>query len=257
MNDLLARINALAAAKKWPDAATLNELRTAFGSQPPEVAANLHALLDNLLDNLRPGGGGGGGGAFNWKTGLALAGAVVGGGAIKTAVGDVNSPTFNWQKLVEGVTLTLHNKYELLGVIALIGAVVGIGYSVFHNGWKLVLPHVRRDAANNTLEVNRWGFLDETAFAAAAAVVTCWGATDTFDKAEFKLQGGMIVSAVTAAVIGARMRSGMQDRNLLWSALAESTVRPPAVPGTDAEVKKAPTVPAAVATAQAGAAAGS
>ena len=241
MNDILARITVLADGSA-PDPAVVAQLRSDIGKLPADVAGNLHNLLDKvILKTPAPAPGSVPKSALTGVAGLA------GGAAVVAAV--LSDPAkFDPSKFFQQMAIPLDSKYALLGVVAAIGAAAGLAFSVFYNNWRLVPPRFSRDPKDGAFRVDRWGFLDETAFAVGSALATTWAAIDTVtrtatpDGDKFILQGSMMLSATTAGWVGARMRVGIQDRDRLWESLAANTEKEAARPGTKAAVEAAPTV---------------
>ena len=201
------------------------------------LAALDPAARDRLLraaqaPNDRSGPGGGPFAGLNWKYFVGLLGGVtLGGGGV---AGFLKPETFQNLKFA----VVLPNTPALLGVAAGIGAVVGLGYSIYHNNWHLALPRLTIDKVNGTLGLPRWGFLDEVLTAVVLAVFAVWakfpdGPPHQFTETTFALAAG-------AAVAGSRMRSGYTDRDVLRDALAE-TVGQVAAPLRKLAVENAPT----------------
>lgn len=209
---------------------TADQLLQALAALDP--AARDRLLRAAQAPDDQHGAGGGPFAGLNWKYFVGLLGGVaLGGGGV---AGVLKPETFENVKFA----VVLPNTLALLGVAAGVGAVVGLGYSVYHNNWHLALPRLTIDKVNGTLSLPRWGFLDEVMTAVVLAVFAVWakfpdGPPHQFTEATFALAAG-------AALAGSRMRSGYTDRDVLRDALAE-TVGQVAAPLRKIAVENAPT----------------
>jgi hypothetical protein len=133
------------------------------------------------------------------------------------------------------------NRWELLGVVAAVGAIVGFLYSFYRNNWTIVMPAFSR--SQQQFKVASWGFLRNVVMGATVAAATTWTA---FSSMPATAAGGnlltwtVLLSAVVAGIVGSRMTSGEAEKNVLWDALARSAENP-AVPGLGPSVRNAKT----------------
>jgi hypothetical protein len=149
---------------------------------------------------------------FDWRTITAIIGALtVGGGA---TAGSLNWE--NWGQSVDKLLETL-NLAQFLGFAAGVGFLIGFAYSIYHNDWKLVLPSFSKQ--NNTISLNSLGFLDASVVATVLAVLAAWSNWDS--NGDKKMTKSTTLLIVSAAVLGARMRCGYEDRNLLKQVMPE------------------------------------
>ena len=113
------------------------------------------------------------------------------------------------------------NRWELLGVVAAVGAVFGLGYSFYRNNWTLILPTFSR--TQSQFKVASWGSLRNVVMAALAAVATTWLALSNGPPAAQDanlLTWSVLGSAVVAGIVGSRMTSGEVEKSVLWEALS-------------------------------------
>jgi hypothetical protein len=141
------------------------------------------------------------------------------------------------------------NRWPMLGIVAALGAVVGVAYSVYRNNWALILPSFARD--QNQFKVASWGFLRNLFMGAVVSTLTTWTAFANAPANTNLLTWTVLLSAVAAGVVGSRMASGQVEKDVLWTALAQSADQPP-VPGLGRLVDNAKTAldAAAIATGQ-------
>jgi hypothetical protein len=145
---------------------------------------------------------------------------------------------------------TISNRWELLGLVAVVGAVVGFAYSFYRNNWTIILPTFARNQAQ--FQVASWGFLRNLVMAAVVSVATTWLA---FSSNPTPPTGGnlltwtVVMSAIAAGLVGSRMASGEVEKSVLWEALSTSAEKA-AVPGLGKLVDDAKTAldAAAIAT---------
>ncbi len=142
------------------------------------------------------------------------------------------------------------NRWELLGVVAAVGAIVGLAYSFYRNNWTIILPTFSK--SQNQFQMGSFGFLRNVFMAALVSAATTWLAFS--NQAVPPGDGNLLtwtvlMSAVVAGVVGSRMVSGEVEKNVLWEALSSSAAKP-AVPGLATLVDNAKTAldAAAIAT---------
>lgn len=141
------------------------------------------------------------------------------------------------------------NQWVLLAIVAVVGAIVGLGHVFYRNNWTLITPVVSRAAGR--FQVLTFGFLRNVAVAAGVAALTTWlafpapeaVAPKTVDggvEAASLLTWNVLASAVAAGVVGSRMASGEVEVKNLWKALSK-TADAPAEAGLGARVREART----------------
>jgi hypothetical protein len=133
------------------------------------------------------------------------------------------------------------NRWELLGVVAVVGAVVGFAYSFYRNNWTIILPTFSR--SQDQFKLASWGFLRNVLVAAVVSVATTWFAFSSAPKPASDgnlLNWTVLVSAIVTGLVGSRMASGEVEKQVLWEALTMSAEKP-AVPGLARLVENAKT----------------
>lgn len=130
----------------------------------------------------------------------------------------------------------INHRWGLLLLAAGVGLVVGFGYSIYHNNWKLPIP--KPVVKDGTFAFERWGFLDEAMTALVFAVLAALAKFPSAGPYEFSESSAALL--IGAAIAGARMRSGIADRNILHDSLVQA-VKAPASPGRAAAVEEAAT----------------
>jgi len=144
----------------------------------------------------------------------------------------------------------INNRWELLGVVAVVGAIVGFAYAFYRNNWTIILPSFSK--SQDQFKVASLGILRNVFMAAVVSAATTWL---SFSSSAAPPSGGnlltwtVLMSAAAAGLVGSRMASGEVEKNVLWEALATSAERP-AVSGLGALVDNAKTAldAAAIAT---------
>ena len=186
-------------------------------------------------------------GSSSWKliasilAGLGIRG--VGGAGIDTKA--------LWESLKTVPLPYIANRWELLGVVAVVGAVVGFAYSFYRNNWTIILPTFSK--TQEQFKVAAWGFLRNVFMAAVVSAATTWLAFASTAAVPPKdgnlLTWTVIASAMAAGLVGSRMSSGEVEKSVLWEALSTSTENP-AVSGLGKLVSdaKTPLDAAAIAT---------
>ncbi len=210
---------------------------------PDKVEKAVAALRDKMLSAATPGTASPPAAETKpmWPWWLLAAfgvGGGVGGGAtwVFPKLGD-----FEWSKYRFDVPST----FWFFVVIALIGLVAGIAYSVYHNGWKLNLPSLPHDKKLNSISFRSLGFLDEALMGAIAAVLTVYNAhPPVAEGSTYPFYGSIISSAAIAGFVGARMRTGIGDRDLLKTTLIDVMGKPAVTAERQLAAKNAPTAQA-------------
>jgi hypothetical protein len=144
----------------------------------------------------------------------------------------------------------INNRWELLGVVAAVGAIVGFAYSFYRNNWTLVLPKFSKN--QDQFKVASWGFLRNVLMAAVVSAGTTWLAFSSTSSSDGNLlTWTVLMSAAAAGLVGSRMASGEVEKSVLWEALATAAERPAASGlGKLVDDAKTPLDAAAIATGQ-------
>jgi hypothetical protein len=144
----------------------------------------------------------------------------------------------------------INNRWELLGVVAVVGAIVGFAYSFYRNNWTIILPKFSKN--QDQFKVASWGFLRNVLMAAIVSAGTTWLAFSSTSSSDGNLlTWTVLMSTAAAGLVGSRMASGEVEKNVLWEALATAAERPPASGlGKLVDDAKTPLDAAAIATGQ-------
>jgi hypothetical protein len=133
-----------------------------------------------------------------------------------------------WESIKTVPLPYIGNRWELLGVVAVVGAIVGFAYSFYRNNWTIVLPTFSK--SQEQFKVASLGFLRNVFMAAVVSAATTWLAfastADVPPKEGNLLTWTVLASAMAAGLVGSRMASGEVEKNVLWEALSTSAENP-------------------------------
>ncbi|HEX3151311.1 MAG TPA: hypothetical protein VHR66_24750 [Gemmataceae bacterium] len=161
--------------------------------------------------------------------------------------------SFSWKDIQKLPLPDVTNRWALLGIVALIGAIVGVAHVYYRNNWTLPWPTTRME---NGTKVFSLGFLRNMLVASGVAMATTWIAfanvavdppdpngevrTNAPEPRSTLLTWNVLVSAVVAGVMGSRMASGQVEMKDLWKTLGK-VAEAPARPGIKEKIDSAKT----------------
>jgi hypothetical protein len=220
MRELFAQMNTALAAG-GPDSPDVVRLVTAIEQQFPALAPIARAAREAArISRGQPASENVAGGTPGLMKYLPWALAALGLTGTTAAISGIDLTQINPDRLPQLPPVT--NRWVLLGILAAVGAVVGVVHSAYRNGG-LVLPKFAKDNASNMLTLSNYGFAGDLFWGATAAVAS-WLAhpvTTGQDGTGNLLQWNQVISAAVVAFAGATAWSGWRGNQIAKEALIQ------------------------------------
>ena len=240
MQELFTRlINALKSG--GPDSAEVQQVLQQINAQFPAQTEAAKSIVSGWVGtqpvSVQPVSQNPGFGFTSWKFVAPVLAAL----GVGTGAGAGIDKQALWESIKTLPLPHIGNRWELLGVVAIVGAVVGFAYSFYRNNWTIILPSFTK--GQDQFKVASWGFLRNVFMASVVSAGTTWLAFSSAPKPGADgnfLTWTVLASAMAAGLVGSRMASGEVEKNVLWEALSNSAGKP-AVTGLGNLVSEAKT----------------
>lgn len=146
-----------------------------------------------------------------------------------------------WEQIQKLKLPNVETEAAFFAIIAVFGALVGLGHSLYRNKMILLLPDLPREGKG--FRVKSFGFVGNMFAASLIAMATTWMAfsaekskvskdapqtvtEETTDEKPNLLTWNVLLSAFVAALVGSRMASGDLEVSALMDALAKGAGKP-------------------------------